>query len=245
MSILFTVLPIAVSNPDLPVIPSGDVEYLSDLEMSSADHWIFGNNSQSLTGMVSGTSLTEMDPGSPPTFGGNYVSISSAQNKGLASVFPANSAEGTVCAVYRPTDSTGLRSVFAGGAPNPDGTGFYLFHGTSKDLRGQVAGKTPGQLLPSPAIPVIGGQWQFVCMSRRVADTLIGSGSNIQVFAQTGNYTPSSKPIALGAGAHNVSTDLPIEFAEFIIFDRGLNEAELIEVYERSMSRMAARGIAI
>lgn len=235
----FTVLPISINDPSLPQLDPGDVELLGELEYGSQDHWILGGGQQSLTGLVAGTELTPM--GEAPSYQANSLTIRSLKGHALETEFDAG-INVTVALVYKSSGGSSTRAVFTGGAPNPLGTGYYMFHGSSQAIITEAIGLSPAR--QSPGYPV-SGDWQFLAMSIRDGEVLVANGSTVQAFPVTGTVNKSNRNIALGASYHNITADVPLNFAEAIVFSRGLTASELVALHSRSAQRMSKRQISI
>ena len=245
---LFTMLPISVDDPSLPVIPAGEVSQLySDLENDAFEHWVFDKSGTgNLVGGLNGTQLSIQN--AAPTHQENYLTLNTASGNSIRMLEFNDSAEAqdTLCIVAR-TSTAGARL----GGMWPKG-GMYA------DLAGEYRAihfldGAPLATLRLISTTSIGG-WVFMAFARDFRATVrewtavIGSETKEASYAEGVTYTPgtfSGALMALGNANDQNGAAGTADFAEMIVYDRKLSLAELLEVKERSIARMAARGITL
>lgn len=241
---LFSVLPITVNDPTLPVLQMADVNAFDGLEFSAFDHWIFDEGSAAgLTGKRNALALTPL--GTSPTYSSNYITMSTATGKGLASTLIDDGRNWTGCAVVR-TASSGTQLLFGTMGSSTGGSPFFSGadpnHKLFNTFRGMLSSDDTGQVAPT------GSYWYFVACSLdadgKSVKTLVGGGAG-DVSTSATSYVSSGNAIALGNGYYTTGSAANMDFAEFILFDRALNAADLTAIYNRSKARLAERGITV
>ncbi len=243
---LFTMLPFAVPNTALPLIPAGDIELLFSLEVDAYGHWVFGASEASLTSRINSRTLTPQSDGI--SYSGAYLSMSLTLGKALLSDFGEVAAQtDTICAVVRLGSTSADTRTIIGNIRAT--TGGSLFVGTGPTFYQNHRGFTNAGTQSTGVAATT--NWIFVAMSRDFASAtkrtaiLIG-GSPQHVVTPTGTYAPTPGVVALGSAySLGATPGLTMDVAEFQIHNRAMTSSELEELYLRSKVRMAARGIAV
>lgn len=241
---LFTRLPITVSDTSLPVIPSSDIELLMPYADDAYEHWLFDRgDATNLVGRVNERSLALQ--GAAPVYHETYLTLPSAAGGALLTGRPDTvDAFDTMCAVVRMGGPAGIKAPL-GTLGATTGAGIFLSsaaHGMYSTLRPSVG----SLLIASPAELDI---WYFIAMSRDLATAtrkvthLVGGFSMIE--AAPTSYLAAAGNIAVGNAYYTTGSAGTIDVGEFIYFDRAVAASELLDIYAESKVRMAARGIAV
>lgn len=245
--ILVTRLNTVFSDPDLPVIPAGDIKSMSYNEVFSSGHWLLGATAyDSYQNKVEGGAvLTEN--GITPTFTRNGAVITSAST--VNTLFkPSPGSSYTIAVVYRST-SNGV-AMGASAALSTDGVG-------------------PKIMMEQQKLKVIGKYGGGIDTTSLDLDTAIGSTDYVfhlitvssagqfavysphlsgikytEKTASTPFITEWSEPLAVGPMTASAFFD-NTEVAEIYISNRYFSEQEASEAYQRSKYRMSQRGITI
>jgi len=247
MSHLFTVLPFEVNNPQLPVIPESDIERLVVVEPGAYDLWQFGNSSASLRGLQN--SRTMVAQSDQPTFSENYLTLSAGVGKALLSGLAETAAlQDTICGVFRMPAVGASAFVFMGSLEPSSAGGGGLFLTTPNLVAHNQRGKT--NLSQATGLTNTAGQWVFFAMSRDFVDTgnvvVMAGGQAAFVDQVDGVYVPAALPIGIGnSGYTSGHSTNEFDCAELAIFEKALTVEQLQNVYLRSKSRMAQRGITV
>jgi len=211
-------------------------------ETGAVGHWIFGTGNQlyiDLTG--SATNLTEN--GTTPTFDYNTLQIA-GQADGLLSAItePSNL---TMCLVFAYTVSGYiLNGTLTTSAVSSNGVSMYISNGLWMNERNGF-----GNLQIATTSDLSSG-YNFVAMSVDSSDNYIGylgDSTSTTVISGTGSgRNASTRALSVGDVHYNsfpfVGTP---KIAEAIFFDSAKTEAELDDIYTRSVARMSARNITV
>lgn len=227
----FLRLPYAVpSSIGSAIDPSKVTPVLStNYELDAAGHWLLGGSSASLTDIKSGALLTFAGGATAPVYSSNFVTLSG--NAGGLKSPTADRLDRTVCVVFKYSASG---SFLIGGSWSGS-TGAVIYQGAASIL-----------VAPSPVAltnPAAAGNWVFAAFS---------TATNLTRRAKIGGGT-----VLNGSAAHTLHGNVAIgdqssgglvgaaDYAEFIVFNRAMTEAEMDAIYARSKVRMAARGLAV
>jgi hypothetical protein len=249
---LFTRLPITLTSSIYPVIPESDIEYLTDFEVGSYDHWIFNRGSAvDLVGRKAGKALTPQSDA--PTYGAGYLSLSNLAGKGLLSNLQETATgKYTVCAVVREpvAGSTALRVPFGTLDMTAGGTGGMPFMSGAANARklytaytGLGASIDTGQAVPNASWLFIAASFDASVATKQLRTLIGGTAGNTQ--SPVAAYTASPRAVALGNGYYTGGVAGNLDFADFILFDRALSMADLQAVYVRRKAKLAVGGIAV
>lgn len=254
MNNYFMRMPFSVSNPNLPVIPPGDIDPLDKtVEAGADDHWIFGSSAESLTGLSTGRSL-DVVVGSA-SYSENFVSLSGPSGTALVSnIFESSSQTDTICAVMRLPQINALRRVLFGTLSDSSASIFGCGPFLSTDAAGKVYvnARTITGLNYDTGTSISSGEWFFMALSRdfsgpdKTIRYVLNDGFPIENQGSGSSYLPAPAPngIAVG-GAYYDSAATAGDYAEFIVIPRAMNAAELQALYQRRKGVMASRGIHI
>lgn len=254
MSNLFTMLPFAVVNASLPVIPSGDITLLTELEPDAYEHWIFDNSSASLSGLLKSTPLTAQS--TAPTYSSKYLSISGNEGAGLLT--PLTESEGqtdTIAVVFKyTTAANGIVIPFGSLAKSADAAlgGCSPFLSAAPRTLYSTARGAAGISTLNSGDTIAASTWRFLCVSRKLTASgtykvLKGTSTVRESSGDYSAYVPagSGRKIGLGSLYYNSEAGNTLDFAEAVVFNRALSAAEMSALYLRAQARMAARGITI
>lgn len=248
---IFTMLPFSVSNAALPVIPGADIERLYPYEADAYGHWLFGGSSASLTDQVNGRSLTVQSDGvSYPDAA--YLSMSGAQGKGiLTDIEETATIADTIAIVVRRTVSGPIGMIFGSLSPSTDTptSGFSPFFSPGDSIWVRANGLNTSS---NTGLTDAQDTWHFIATSRDFAvashpsKVLVGGQAIYERTDASGTFEPAPPPrkIAIGSAYYNAS-NLTMDVAEFMYFDRAMSAAELTDLYARSKARQAARGVTV
>jgi len=246
---LFVMLPISVADPSLPVVPLADIDYMSDYDPTSYDHWIFRTgDAQSLTGLNKAKTLALQ--GDAPGYGANYITLPSAAGDALLTDMQDNAnATDTLCVVARfsAPANTGI-NVFAGNLNSTQG-GAVFASGAEPGRAAYITERGAYSSTPLGAT-MTHDTWYFLAAARdfssaQVLRGLVGGAAGVESNASAGAYAPADGPIGLGNVQFASNANNTIDVAEFIVYDRALSLPDLAAVYAASKQRMAAIGIPV
>lgn len=252
MSTTFTRLPITASNSQLPVVSRADVDYFTNYDPTTYEHWILGGNSACLTGPVNGNALT---PQASVAYATNSIQLSSPIGSGLLTPLEESaSLVRTLCCVFKFSVTSGTYGVMGS-------------LGTAADINGGgvfIGGTSPSQLLystyrgvtSSVAIGnVTAGNWYFVAVSAdfsgatKKLNHLVGGQTGVASTSSSAYIAPTAgRKTALGCayGPTPAVTVSPMSFAEFMVFDgQALSMAELQAMYASRKAKLAMQGIDV
>ena len=239
---LFTMLPISVSDPSLPVVPAADIDRLVEYEQAAYAHWIFDRGAESLVDLKSEKPLTPQS--TTHSFTANSVVVKSAFGEALESDFD-DRATMTWAAVWkRAANQSSTTVVLGSNAGNIAGERIQLPSTPSDGLEFRVAG------FPTVKPDYLAGDdiGDFVFIAGYSDETSRGflfGGDTAWRESSGGLKAVSAATLALGNIYQGGLADIGLEFAEFIVFDAALSGSEILEVYFRSQARMSERGITI
>ena len=211
-------------------------------EVGAEIHHFFGTDYATFEDIQGGGALTLTNLA--PTNGTGETTTVAGVN-GLKSSVLLDRLSQTIIVVVKIDSSSG--GSFVGGNITPSaghgGVGFYEFNGSlGLQFRGTAAG---GTITASPdftnyvflAVTIDGstkhGYYQD-SNAQKVYNSYIGSVDGSTRVLGVGNCYSTNSNFQLGTSA-----------AEFIIFDHPKTESELDDIYARSVSRLAARGITV
>lgn len=242
---LFTILPVSTNDSSLPQLNAADITTFGAAEYGATGHWLLGGGAGSLTGITSAKS--QLQAGTvAPIWLDNYVTLNGYQ-AGLESP-SADTVSGldSFCIVFK-TQSSLASDVVMGNATTTAGDGgFFLALNASGELyitaRGTFDNKTLATGLSTDT-------WYFVAVSRDFsgsAKNLTYKVSEVSSGLQvgTGTYIPSTSNVACGNLQFN-NAARPIDYAEFITYNRVISESEMNSIYLRSKDRMLSKGITL
>ena len=239
---LFTMLPISVSDPSLPSVPLSDIDRLVEYERSSYDHWIFDRGADSFVGLKSAHGLTPQS--TTHSFTANSLVVRSAFGEAIESDF-TDRENMTWTAVWKRAANQPV-SVVVLGSNTGDAAGerIQLMPSPNEKLEFRVAGFPT----VSPDYPGGAGVGDYIFLSGYCDEDSRGLFFGRDGFWRESTGGPkvvSTDTLSLGNINLEGHADIGLEFAEFIIFDKALTATEILEVYGRSQTRMAERGITI
>ncbi|MEL7466320.1 MAG: sialate O-acetylesterase [Pseudomonadota bacterium] len=213
-------------------------------EDGAVGHWLLGADNPGHDGLIGGA-LTPV--GAAPTLGSGVLSTVAGAGNGMESSIDA-ADEMTVCVVC----SAGVQgnAILAGHLGFGDGVALY-FATNGRDLYfWDRDGPNGGRLVidNQPA-----GGMQFLAFSVASGDvakpeTAFAGSAGGAVISTATTGARSATPSKLGIGDTRFGTGsfpVPADFAEFIVFDSWKSASELEAIYQRSVARMADRGVTI
>lgn len=240
----------AFSSGDLtaPVIDPARVSNIlpAGVEADAIGHWIFGGDAESLSDLITGVQVTPPATGAQPTFGANFMTIPDGQGRGLRTPFdePAAVTMAMVIKAREEGDIQILGGTFTGA--DEDG-GVTLMNRIGESRRYQVRERSSGVTL-SFSIPSSIGAGDWVC--------IIGSAEPGERWGYGGVDPVSSvisrmvstpvRKIALGNAYYTAGGSLAgLDVAEFVVWDRALTGAEMVDYRIRAVDRMRDRGVTL
>ncbi|KKL12432.1 hypothetical protein LCGC14_2535820, partial [marine sediment metagenome] len=221
-------------------------------EAGAEGHWLFGSDNTSYSDLTTGKKLvpnTTPDSTTTPINNTGYMTIPQGKAQGLKSTLP-DKPEETLIFVVRKDNLTDGGTVFGGAFSQGEGSAIY-FQNAQTQARWNVRGinyQSFGMFNIS--------EWVFLALSLQNIDT---TGCLIRSF-QGDSETPYFNELLATSGktvsplntysVGSVFYDNPqfqasFDIAEFMVFPTLKTEAELQAIYERSVTRMAERGIAL
>lgn len=259
-SILFTRLPFSVNDPSLPQLDSTQVNVLVDYEVGALDHWVFNQGSASLTGLTSGTIITNANAAVSPdaVFGPNYIEFPmDAENHYSTQFMDADiGAEGCYAAVIyvdQTTFDAGDLAIFLGNLDTSGAasTGGSMYLTGSLGLTHNVRGMTTTSANTGTTLQ--GGKWYFVAGSYKAGqgvNNFVGktAGYGFAGTGSSGSRTYNTvDPVGIGNPTYSTSSadSGVIRYAEFAIYDQYFYETDYPALYARAKERMAAQGITV
>jgi len=209
-------------------------------ESGALGHWVFGTDNTSFLDSISGSALTPVT--STPTNSSGYLTLATEQLNGLQSEFGADETTFTICAVVR-MPNTSNRFLFGNLGPDDGGSMFVGSNIIKSNIRDQ---STVNVLNPVPT-----NQWVFMAISFSSNTSrvdYIGDASSPIINTSGANNNLAQASVDFGIGDvqyDNASYTAGCDYAEFIIFDTAKNSAALTSIYDRTVTRLAARGITV
>lgn len=255
----FTMLPVQSGDASLPVINESDIRRFSRYEEDAYGHWIFDRGPASLQSMKGNKLLVPQSVA--PVYAANHVSVAAAPGNALLSDLEepgeAGGAKRTIALVVAVENVASLRMLAGtmGTSSNNWGGGPYFGSDGASVSAGFRGGFGNFNALDEEGANVTAesGLYYFVAQSYDF------SGETNVAIAHCGGYAPTRKEspsaynapppgtkMALGNAYYSTSVSATRQYtAEFVLYDRFLDEVELVALYERSKARMAARGIVV
>lgn len=216
-------------------------------ESGAAGHWLFGTDYPAYEDLVSGQQLTELIPGAVAL---NAASLSISDGtgagdamRGLVTPF-AQGPEQTVCLVV--SGSPGNR-ILGGNLSTGDGAGAFMF-GTA--LQNNARGKPHNNVVIESAVPQA-APFLFVAHSISATQDWVlfrgdASASVVQTGAPLASAVDTGNPIGIGNTAYTSGSFVTGgDYAEAIVFNAHKSETDLEAIYQRTRTRLAARGISL
>jgi hypothetical protein len=225
-------------------------------ESLAARHWLLGADNPTMADGKSSAVLTQATAGASgaPTNNGAgtsgspwFLSTAAGQKTGLSTDIIDDGTARTIIVVARWSNAAG--GVFLFG--DFDATAGI---GASATSAGTVVGINARPTNDnSIATPITPGTWYFVALSLNPGTARFDAINHLLNGALTfktaaSAYTAPSPSRALGLGDNrynNSAFALSGDFAEFIIFNSALSQAEMSAVYDRSKTRLSTRGITL
>lgn len=245
--------PIIYSGNDLPVIPESDIErYEVVYEADAYEHWALNGKENSLIGLVNRRVLTKV--GVITSEEGNFsIQVNTSAKRGLRSD-KIDGLTQTQCAVIR-VDSTpaasASASILMGTLNQSAGSAVYIDE--NPFIRRQF--RPTVSVTGEKSAAGLASKWIFVGFSEN--GTVTSMNSIVLVGGQTPSVVEKVYAQAKAVSTNNVSVG-PIDYsssvvgypvkldvAEYIVYDKALSGMEMLEVYIRSKTRLASRGITI
>jgi hypothetical protein len=231
-----------VGDSAVSAVVTGTPTAASVREVGADIHHFFGTDYATYEDIQGGGALTLTN--TAPTNGTGETTTAAGVN-GLKSSVLIDRISQTVIVVVKIDNSTG--GSFVGGNITPSagdgGAGFYEYNGSAAvQFRGTAAG---GALTASPDYT----DYVFLAFTND-GSTHHGyyQDSNAQKVYNSYIGSVDSSVKVLGVGncySTNANFQLGTSIAEFIIFDHPKTETELDDIYARSVTRLAARGITV
>lgn len=212
-------------------------------ETGAVAHWLFGEDNLTHADLVSGRLAT--GPAHAPSPG--YVTSPAGIRQGLDSGIP-EADEQTMCFVFRTTGRSMIGGTFQ--APGADtSTGVSPYAVTPSSVYVNMRGGPFGNREVSSTAGFT-SDFTFVAVSKNATNgdyvLFVGDDAGHSVVSGTGGQTTSPRTIGIGNLHYNSATfSAQISSAEAILFDSAKTAAELDAIYQRSRTRLAARGLTL
>jgi hypothetical protein len=213
-------------------------------EVGADIHHFFGTDYSTYEDIQGGGALTLIN--TAPTNGTGETTTAAGIN-GLESAVSMDRNSQTVVMVVKIDNAAGLPGSFVGGnitsTSSNGGFGFYEYAGdVAAQFRGTAAG---GVLTSTPDFT----NYVFLAVTMDSFDHYAyyqdSNGQRVYNY-HNGSITVSANPLGIGnTYTTNSNFQLGTSVAEFIVFDHPKTEAELDDIYARSVTRLAARGITV
>lgn len=229
------------------------------LENDAYGHWIFGENSSSLTDKVNAKSLILQNTASVlPSYTNSSVTISTALGNALQTDLIDSAAQNfTLCAVVK-CNTTALSVLLGNLVPSSDASssGFGAFASSGKCYL--TAKPTAAAAASSNGISSLTTTQNIAQTSNFFIAVSIDKSTKKGVLyitqnsvesngesSFTGTYESSSKKIAIGNNAYttSITASNTATFSEAIIYDKALTLEQIKSVAKRSRERMSDRNI--
>jgi len=222
---------------------SWELKRLTVPESLAVGHWVFGLDNESMTDLVAGDTLTQNNVASIPVHSEGFLALPTGTLIGLNSSIAETDSQ-TVIAVVRASDiSTG--GIFAGTFAAGNGAGIY--HNAA-----DVA-YTRNPASPTTFATLDADTWVFVAITTNnngadyTAAAFVGNSATPVYHSQTlASVVLSASSISIGASYYDSAIfRAAMDCAELIVINSALSQAGLQEVYDRSVTRLASRGVAL
>jgi len=247
-------LPFAVGGAGLGTIAAADMRpmFAPPPEVDAVAHWDLGGGASSLIDLLSGRPLAPV--GAAPTFDAAGVMITSGGVNGLLTNIADKAANQTIaCVAQVPTsaDVTSQSTMFFGtlqqtAGGDGKGGGVYV-SGTASATKtvisnDRTSGGASQNLNRTVAGLTTGVTWVFMLYSRGAAGRFVYVPGTSDFVSDALAKDGSTRMIGLGNTAYNDATFMyGAKFSEFIVWDRGLSQAEAQAVFARTKERLAYR----
>ncbi|WP_341213291.1 sialate O-acetylesterase [uncultured Limimaricola sp.] len=209
-------------------------------EADARGHWFFGADNATDADMLTGQVLTAN--GAAPQRGSSFLTIS-GQGNGLLSSVSDNAAITMVFVVRKPGNVNAILggTLNRGASPTPSGASPYFASASlSVNNHGGAGNVSLDSNAPANA-------WLFIAVSLDATGTRVyfeGGAVNRVNTGTTSRGPVSPRAVALG-DVHFDSTAFTgaVDFAEMVVWHSAKTLSEIEAIYERSKTRLAARGI--
>lgn len=247
---LFTMLPTISTKIPVATVAQADIEYLTDYDPSSYEHWIFDKGGAGgLVGRKAGKVLVPQSDA--PGYAAAYLSVSPAMGKGLLTdIVESANAEDTICAVVQDSHAGAQLSWLWGNFATGSGGGGAAFNVASPD-RSLHGFYSPVAVSANSGLKIDSTKFYFVAISRSFSGPTkrvrmyVGGLGSLDVTAAT-TYTSAARPTVIGNGYHSSTVATTAKnYAELAAYQRFMSTTDLQAVYLRAKARMAARGITV
>lgn len=235
----FLRLPFAIGGSG-PMIDESKVRSLfaGAAEFDATAHWLFGTDHPAFDDLLTGRALTPF--AAAPQLGANKATFADGYSPLVSDISVSRGM--TICAVWQHVADANYRMVF--GHWDQDDILFNLWQdsagyvGQIVDANGAVQNWRPAGYA-GPAV----GTWLFGALSLSDSDSFLKLGSGAAAYAGAAVKAVSGKHLYVGP-AHNAATGNP-PIAEVIVFPRALTTSQVEGVHNRSIQRLALRGITL
>lgn len=251
-----------ISNRDLPIISEGDLSFSSlNTESDAWDHWELDASSTQLVGKANGRSLTVQ--GSVTNNVGTVSMLLGGNNGGknaLVSGFADSHLQTQMAIVKFSTFAASAIVPILFGALTPNAAGvagsaaYVGLSATVATLR-RVFGPR-GPWVDEQPISEIVDKWVMVVLAESSdassrSSNLFVSGPSTPYYREISDSANGKVLAPSNIAAGNVlytnsgTGQVPVEYAEYGIWDKMLSEAEINALYVRAKARMATRGLQL
>lgn len=234
----YMVSALSAAAPTPMVIASSPTAPVAEDAMDA--HWLFGPDAASLGDLKTGASLTAGPAGAGSTFESNAVRIQGLGRGYLSDI--AETADFTFCAVVQRTSAASI----LGGTLGPQGgaPGWTVFTVSNDDLTiARNGGSAP---VVDGAMPT---DYVFIGVSLNAAGDCVyfrgdQAGSLVTSLSEPRGAI-AALPQALGGVHYGTIFNNDFRCAELMLSTGFTNAAELENIYQRSITRMADRSISL
>ncbi|MFU2510576.1 hypothetical protein [Pseudoalteromonas sp. ASV78] len=249
MSVLLRLDGVSFTNSNLPTLNDADLVDANfiDVERGAVGHWLLGGGLYSFNDMTAQKHLL-MPISNVPPISDNFITVSKDHSLDTGIELGAGSQVTIIC-VFKNKISNVLPVTTMPEQINDDGTGISLFtttnggtlafSGRSLTNSSQVAldGLPLGDVFTAVSV----GNDKVILHSPQIDNPTEG---NIKEVSKPNVNAISNNPIAIGSYYYQGAFGT-VDVSEVIIFDKALTASEISNVYARSKTRLAKRGVLI
>ena len=211
---------------------------------------MFGDDNTGYEDLISQKALTPNNAATIPVNNSGYMTLPAGTAIGMYSDI-ADKAEETIVFVVRKNSTSNGGSVFGGAFSQTEGSAIY-FQNSQIQSKFNIRGTSSANFGSFAA-----NNWYFLALSLKN----ITASTDCQIRAFQGDSTDSyfyeatttSEKIVSSTNKYSIGSVFydndqfraAFDIAEFMVFSDLKTEAELQAIYERSVTRMAARGVTL
>ncbi|WP_282129678.1 sialate O-acetylesterase [Roseobacter litoralis] len=229
-----------LATPSVPVTPPGPTA-----EVDAVAHWIFGSDNTTNADLVSG----QIPTGPAHTQAAGYIRSPAGTAQGLSTGLQEAAIQTVVMVSRSPSGSSLWGGTLGDGSAGNEGVSAFFQtnqnNGVFVNMRGGPWGNA--------RVKEFGGNatdFTFVAFSinRTTSEYVLFVGNQAEsgVISGSGSMPLSTRAISIGNGLLTSGAFAnPTDTAEFMVFNRSFNAADLDSIYQRSRARITARGLTV